>query len=224
MTLTQHPDLVQGTPEWRDARCGMVTASVVAKLLTPTLKVADNDTSRGVVATLVTERLTGHGSDDVPVSSDIWRGIHSEPYARGAYSEHHGHVREMGFMSRDDWGFQIGYSPDGLVGDDGLVEIKCPRARNHLLTVLRDEVPTQHMAQLQTALLVSGRSWVDFVSFFGGMPLYRRRVEPDTAWHDAIVAAVTAFEAQAEEMSAAYTEASAGLPPTEPIPDLEVVI
>lgn len=224
MTLTQHPDLVQGTPEWRIARCGMVTASVVAKLLTPTLKVADNDTSRAAVATLVTERLTGQSSDDVAVSSDMWRGIHNEPYARAAYSEHHAPVREMGFMSRDDWGFQIGYSPDGLVGDDGLVEIKCPRAKNHLVTIIRGEVPAQHMAQLQTALLVSGRSWVDFVSFFGGMPLYRKRVEPDPAWQAAIVAAVTTFEAQAAELAAAWVEASAGLPDTEPVPDLEVVI
>lgn len=224
MTLRQHPDLVQGTPEWRDVRCGMVTASVVAKLLTPTLKVADNDTSRGIVATLVTERLTGLSSDDGATSSDMWRGIHSEPYARAAYSEHHAPVREMGFMSRDDWGFQIGYSPDGLVGDDGLVEIKCPRAKNHFVTVIRDEVPAQHMAQLQAALLVSGRSWIDFVSFFGGMPLYRKRVTPDPAWRDAIVAAGTAFEAQAQELSAAYREASAGLPSTDPVPDLEVLI
>lgn len=224
MTLTQHPDLVQGTPEWRTVRCGMVTASVVAKLLTPTLKVADNDTSRAVVATLVTERLTGLNSDDTPTSSDMWRGIHSEPYARGAYSEHHAPVREMGFMSRDDWGFQIGYSPDGLVGDDGLVEIKCPRAKNHLLTIVRDEVPAEHMAQLQTALLVSGRSWVDFVSFFGGMPLYRKRVEPAPAWQAAIVAAVTTFETSAGELAEAYRDKSAGLPDTEPVPDLEVLI
>lgn len=224
MTLHQHPELVQGTPEWRALRRGMVTASVVAKLLTPTLKVADNDTSRAVVATLVTERLTGLDSDDAPTSSDMWRGIHSEPYARAAYSEHHAPVREMGFMSRDDWGFQIGYSPDGLVGDDGLVEIKCPRAKNHLVTVIRDEVPAQHMAQLQTALLVSGRSWIDFVSFFGGMPLYCKRVEADPAWHDAIVAAVTTFEAQADELRAAWDGASAGLPDTEPVPDLEVLV
>jgi hypothetical protein len=224
MTLRVHPELVQGTPEWLAARCGLVTASVVAKLLTPTLKVADNDTSRGIVATLVTERLMGLSSDEVPVSSDMWRGIHSEPYARAAYAEHHAPVAEVGFMSRDDWGFAIGYSPDGLVGEDGLVEIKCPRAKNHLVTVIRDEVPAAHMAQLQTGLLVSGRSWIDFVSFFGGMPLYRKRVEPDPAWHEAILAAVTAFEAQAEELRAAWCEKSEGLPATDPIPDLEVLV
>lgn len=224
MTLTQHPDMVQGSQEWSAARAGMVTASVVAKLLTPTLKVADNDTSRNLLATLVTERATGLSSEDTPTTSDMWRGIHSEPFARAAYALHHAPVVEMGFMSRDDWGFPIGYSPDGLVGEDGLVEIKCPRAKNHLLTVIRDELPAQHMAQLQTALLVSGRAWVDFVSFFGGMPLYRKRVEPDPAWQAAIVAAVTAFETQAEQMRAAYREASEGLPTTEPVPDLEVLV
>lgn len=188
----------------------------------PVYSVADNDTSRGLTATLVAERLTGY-TEDGPMTSDMWRGVECEPYARDYYAEHYDPVTEVGFMVRDDWGYSIGYSPDGLVGDDGLIEIKAPRAKRHLLTVLAGEVPTSNMAQLQAGLLVSGRKWIDFVPFTGGLPLWRKRVHPDPAWHKAIVAAVAQFELNAAEMVAAYTEATADLPTTERVLPLEVI-
>ncbi len=188
MTLTVLNDLEQGTDAWHDARRGLITASGVGQLLTPTLTVADNDVSRGLIATLVTERVTGW-TEDTPMSSDMWRGVEHEPYARDAYATHHGDVTEVGFMVRDEDGWTLGYSPDGLVGDDGLIEIKCPRAKTHLKTILADEVPAYYMAQCQAGLLVSGRKWLDFVSFVAGMPLYTKRVQPDPAWADAITAA-----------------------------------
>ena len=109
-------DIVQGSDEWLQARCGMVTASVVARLLTPTLKVANNDTSRGLTHTLVSERITGRAEAGY-IGSDMWRGYEDEPRAREVYSEHLAPVSEVGFMVRTDWGFSLGYSPDGLVGD-----------------------------------------------------------------------------------------------------------
>jgi predicted phage-related endonuclease len=140
------------------------------------------------------------------------------------YAEHFAPVEPLGFMVRDDWGFHIGYSPDGLVGDDGLVEVKSRRAKKHLQTILEDEVPAENMAQLQCGLLVSGRAWIDYVSFCGGMPLYVKRVEPDPAWFDAILAAVTAFEDTASLMVADYTAATEGLPMTERVIEMEMVI
>jgi len=224
VSITEMPEIIQGTPEWHEARRGIVTASTVKALLTPTLKVADNDTSRGAVATLVAERISGF-TEDTPMNADMWRGVECEPFARDLYSKHHAEAREIGFMVRDDWGFKIGYSPDGLVGDDGLIEIKCPRAKTHVRTVLADEVPAHYMAQLQTGLLVSGRQWIDFVSYCGGLPLWVKRVEPDPAWQEAIVAAVTAFERAAVEMVDRWLTASEGLPPTERINfDTEIVI
>lgn len=214
MTLHILDDLEQGTPEWHDARRGIVTASVVGKLITPTLKVADNDTSRGVTATLVAERISGF-TEETAMTSDMWRGVESEPVARDLYSRHHTPAEEVGFMVRDDWGYPIGYSPDGLVGDDGLIEIKAPRAKAHLLTILADKVPAYYMAQLQTGLLVSGRKWIDYVSYCGGLPLYVKRVHPDLDWHRAIVAAVAQFELTAAEMTANYEAAIADLPTTE---------
>ena len=216
MTLHILDDLEQGTPEWHDARRGIVTASVVGKLITPTLKVADNDTSRGVTATLVAERISGF-TEETAMTSDMFRGVESEPVARDLYSRHHAPAEEVGFMVRDDWGYPIGYSPDGLVGDDGLIEIKAPRAKAHLLTILADKVPAFYMAQLQTGLLVSGRKWIDYVSYCGGLPLYVKRVHPDLDWHRAIVAAVANFELAANEMTANYEAAIAGLPATDRI-------
>lgn len=126
-------------------------------------------------------------------------------------------------MVRDFGGFKIGLSPDGLVGDDGLIEIKSRRPKGHVQTVVADSVPYYNVAQIQCALLVSGRDWCDYVSYAGGMHLYAKRVYPDPAWHKAIVAAVRAFEANAAEMAALYTDAVAGMPVAERIDPYEPV-
>lgn len=224
MTLIELPDIIQGTDEWHDQRRGIVTASVVGRLLTSTGKVASNDTSRTLVAQLVAERITGW-TDPVYVSDDMLRGHDDEPravevYAKWADTD----VAMSGFMVRDDWGFSIGYSPDGLVGDAGLIEVKSRRAKKQLQTILDDAVPAENMAQLQCGLLVSGREWCDYVSYCGGMPLFVKRVYPDPEWFDAIVAAVTSFELAASLMTEQYEAATAGLPTTERIVEMEMVL
>jgi hypothetical protein len=217
MSLQVFNELEQGTDEWLAARCGIVTASVVGQLITPkTIKPAVNDTSRGLVATLAAERITGH-VEPIQANAAMERGTLDEPYAREIYSEHHAPATEVGFMVRDDWGFKLGYSPDGLVGDDGLIEIKSRNQKIQLSTILADEVPLANMAQCQAGLLVSGREWIDYVSYSGGMPLYVKRVLPDLRWIEAIIAAVDAFEADAALMVANYQDSIAGLPATERI-------
>jgi hypothetical protein len=217
MTLTTYTELEQGTPEWLAARCGIVTASVVGQLITPkTVKPAANDYSRALAVTLTAERITGH-VEPIHENSDMLRGTLDEPFARDKYAEHFAPVTELGFMVRDDWGFRIGYSPDGLVGDDGLIEIKSRRQKKHLATILADEVPLENMAQCQAGLLVSGREWIDYVSFCSGMPLYVKRVEPDPKWQAAILEAVAAFEEASADMVSRYTTATKNLPPTERI-------
>jgi hypothetical protein len=207
----------QGTPEWHAIRRGIITASVVGLLITPkTIKPAANDTARGLIASLVAERITGY-TEEMAVSRDMERGTLDEPYAREIYSEHVAPVTEVGFMIRDGWGFQIGYSPDGLVGDDGLIEIKSRKQKIQLKTILEDEVPLENMAQIQTGLLVSGREWLDYVSYCGGMPLYVKRVLPDERWHTAITDAVAAFEESAAFMIGAYEVETATMPATERI-------
>lgn len=198
--------------------------TAAASNLPPVYAPADNDTARGLIDTLAAERITGH-VEDTYTSRDMERGIFAEPYARELYGGHHAEARECGFMVRDFGDFKIGYSPDGLVGDDGLIEIKAPRQKRELRTILDGEVPAVHMPQLQCGLLVSGRKWIDFVSYCGGMPLWVKRVYPDPAWQGAIVAAAEMAERRIAESVATYRAAVDGLPVAERIDfDLEVVI
>lgn len=224
MSLRTYPDVAQGTDEWSDLRRGIVTASTVGQLVTPsTLKVANNDKSRAIVHELVAERLTGW-TEPSYMSGDMLRGIEDEPIARAAYAEDRGvEVKEVGFMVREwEWG-RLGFSPDGLVGDVGCLEIKSRQPKKQLQVVLAGEVPPENVLQCQAGLLVSGRAWLDFVSFCGGMPLFVHRVYPDAEIHDAIKAAVASFELAAADMEARYREAVRGMPATERMAD-EVVI
>lgn len=225
MTLHVYADIEQRSSEWFDVRRGMVTASSVGQLITTkTLMVANNDYSRGLIDTLTAERITGH-TEEMYVNNDMMRGIMDEPIARDIYSKHYAPVSEVAFMVEDTWGFRIGASPDGLVGNEGGLEIKSRRQRKQLQTILADEVPAENLAQIQCSLLVSGRSWWDYVSYCAGMPLYVKRVFPDERWHDAIIAAVAALEDASHTIVARYNAAIEGLTPTERIDyDMEIVI
>ena len=223
MTLHTYPELEQGSPEWLDARRGMVTASVVGKLLTPTGRVAANDYSRALTLELAAERITGT-SEYVFVNADMERGNEVEPLARDLYASHYGRpVTQVGFMVEDKWGFSIGYSPDGLVGDDGLIEVKGPRAKKHLKTIVENQVPAEYVAQIQCGLLVSGRQWCDFLTYFGGMPMYPIRVHADPKWQDAIVLAATELERAVTEITNTFKARTEGLPMTEPLPVYEEI-
>lgn len=189
----------------------------------PVIEVADNETSQKLTALLAAERITGF-TDPTYMNADMWRGVDDEPRAREVYSEHYSEAVECGFMVEDGWGFSIGYSPDGLVGDDGLIEVKSRRSKTQLLHVVGGEVPAMNMPQIQAGLLVSGRKWLDYVSYAGGMHLWVKRVYPDQRWFDAILAAVAKFETNAADLVAAYTEATVGLAMTERPTELEMVM
>ena len=199
------------------------TRSDAAALLPPVVKPADTDYSRALTLTLAAERITGW-TEHVYVNAAMERGNMDEPLARDLYSATYAPATELGFMVRDDWGFSIGYSPDGLVGDDGLIEVKSRAPKKHLATILADEVPAENMAQVQCGLLVSGRSWCDYLSYCGGMPRSPKPVHPDPAWFGAIIAAVTNFEAAVADITNTYTERVAGLPATERIDYTEGIV
>lgn len=187
-----------------------------ASTLPPVYTVADNDTSRALILTLAAERITGHVEPVIP-SRDMERGTLDEPYARDVYHDAYAPVEEIGFMVRDFDGYRIGYSPDGLVGDNGLIEIKSRKQKIQLKTVLDNEVPAENMAQIQCGLLVSGREWCDYVSYCGGMPLYVKRVLPDPQWEAAILTVASIFEETAAAMIDTYHDRTADNPPTERI-------
>ncbi len=188
----------------------------------PVVNAHAGDESENLALILAAERITGH-AEDTFTTRDMWRGVESEPFARDCYSENFAPVTECGFMVRDFDGARIGYSPDGLVGDDGLIEVKAPRAKGHLSTILAGTVPAQHMAQIQCGLLVSGRQWCDFISFYGGMPLWPVRVTADPLWHAAIVNALHVLEARIADVVTDYDKAVDGLPMTDPLPDYDEV-
>lgn len=215
MTLTTYAELEQGSESWLAARCGLLTASTIGKLITPTtLKVADNETSRGLTMTLAAERITGH-VDFVYPTADMQRGTDDEPYARDAYAEHFAPVEQVGFMVRDFGRYKIGYSPDGLVGETGLIEIKSRRPKEHLKTVLKGLPPLENMAQMHAGMLVSGREWCDYISYSAGLPLWVKRVYPDTRWVNAITTAAETFEINVANIVNNFTTATHGLPATE---------
>lgn len=207
-----HSKLIQGSDEWLAARCGLITASEMKHLLTvKSLKVADNEKTRAHIWELLFQRLTGYVEPQY-VSDDMLRGQEDEFYARQAYAEHFAPVQEIGFVTNDSWGFTIGYSPDALVGDDGLIEVKSRRGKYQIQTIAENEVPEEYVLQLQTGLLVTGRKWIDFISYSGGLPMFVKRVEPDLLIQGAILAAATSFEAKLAEKEREYRATIATMP------------
>lgn len=190
------------------------TAKAAAGRSSVIFDVAKTDNAKSLTTSLVAERITGH-VESVYVSDDMIRGNEEEPIARDMYSDHHAPVDELGFMVREDWGIKLGYSPDGLVGEDGLIEIKSRRQKKQVSTVVSGTVPAENMAQCQAALLVTDRKWLDYVSFSSGMHLWVKRVFPDPRWFEAIINAVRAFEDNARETQRIYNEETQGLPVAE---------
>lgn len=219
--IKYHPDLIQGSDEWRAARCGLLTASEMKLILTPTLKVASNDKERAHTYELLAQRLTSYVEPQY-ISDDMLRGQTDEADARLLYAQHYAPVQDMGFITNDKFGFTLGCSPDGLVGDDGMIEVKSRRQRYQIETITENAqegtIPADYTIQVQTALLVTERQWCDFVSFSGGLPMVTIRVLPIPAVQEAILIAASEFEARLEAKLGKYLailESKARLIPTE---------
>lgn len=210
MSITDHWDLIQGTEEWRNARKGILTASKIEEIITPTLKIADNKTSRAYLYSIVAERSSGFKEQEFS-SYDMQRGLVEEVYAKDLYSQNIAQSKDCGFITNDDLGFVIGFSPDGLIGEDGLIEIKSRYPKYQVQTILDQEVPSEYMPQIQAGLMVSGRAWCDFISYSNGMPMFVKRVYPDEQIIEAIKIAAVNFETKAQEMLADYKIKSKGL-------------
>lgn len=206
MKRTIFDELEQGGEAWLQARCGIVTASTMRNLVTAGGKVADNDTARGFIRQLATERIIGVPEYTYP-TRPMQRGNLLEPWARDLYAEHYAPVDEVGFIRLDTDEYSLGFSPDGLVAHDGLLEIKSPGPKEHLRTMIADAVPGVYVWQLQVGLFVTGRSWIDFVSYCPGMDLYIKRVRPDKEMFGTIHMAVIAAETAVQNIIDDYTTA-----------------
>jgi putative phage-type endonuclease len=171
----------QRTPEWFAARLGRVTASRVADVVAKT-KTGYGSGRANYMAELICERLTGTQGAFYSNAAIQW-GVEKEPDARAAYEEAVGmFVVEVGFIPHNTISM-AGASPDGLVGDGGLVEIKCPNTATHIDTLLSGFVPNKYINQMQWQMACTGRQWCDFVSFDPRMPegmqIWVKRVERD---------------------------------------------
>ena len=198
-----YEQMTQGTDEWLAARQGLLTASEMKHIITPSLKTADNDKSRSHMYELLAQRITEYVEPHY-VSDDMLRGRDDEIDAKILYNTHFGALHDVGFITNDQWGFTIGFSPDALVGEDGFIEVKGRRQKYQVETIINNEMPSDYSIQVQTGMLVTGRKWCDFISYSGGLPMSPIRVLPDYAVQEAIVRAATAFEARLAEKLAEY--------------------
>lgn len=176
-------DVPQYSPEWWDLRRGIPTASSFDKILTPTGKKSTQ--ADGYIAELIGEIVDFHppifSESDLNPTRPRDNGLIVEPHARRWYTARtEREVRQVGFVV-DETG-RIGCSPDGLVGDDGALELKCPLAKTHAAYLLKlepGEIPTEYRPQVHGQLLVTGRKWIDFVSYSEHLPVIMCRVEAD---------------------------------------------
>jgi predicted phage-related endonuclease len=212
--IRYYHDLEQGTDDWYKIRLGKVTASEVNTLITPAGKLAKNQKIRDFACEIAVQRESMTVEDSFQ-SFSMLRGHLQEAIARDIYSDNFDEVKECGFITNSALDVVIGCSPDGLVGENGMIEIKSRIAKHQVATIISDEVPTEYVNQIQTALMVSGREWIDFVSYSNGLPLFVKRVLPDLERMELITDAINAFDVDVEAIRADYVEKSSKLVQTE---------
>ena len=174
----------QRTDDWFTARLGKVTASRVADVVAKT-KSGYSTSRENYMAQLVCERLTGKPAEQYSNSAMQW-GTDTEPLARAAYEARMDIlVDEVGFIDHPSI-VNSGASPDGLVGADGLIEIKCPNTSTHIDTLLNQAVPKKYADQIFWQMACTGRDWCDFVSYDPRLPpdlqLFIKRIPRDNQY------------------------------------------
>lgn len=192
----------QGSVDWLMSRCGHVTASRFKDVMDKLKSGKPGAKRETYLWEVVIERLTGSPTQHY-TSIAMEHGTEFEPVARMAYEASTGSmVAETGFIHATVP--MVGGSPDGLIDDDGGIEIKCPfNAANHLKTVLTG-MPEEHIAQVQGLMWICDRQWWDFVSFSPNMPehlqLYVQRIPRDRAYIDAMQAEIIVFLAEVDAL------------------------
>jgi putative phage-type endonuclease len=192
----------QGTAEWLHDKCGNVGASRLNDVMAKIGK-GEAATRRNYRAELVCELLTGKSQESY-CSPDMQRGIELEPLARAAYEVYQNvMVDQTGFVMHPTVP-RSGASPDGLIGEDGLVELKCPKTANHIDYLLGKVPPTQYQPQMLWQMACTGRQWCDFVSYCPDLPeplqLFVVRFPRDNGRIEEMEKEVTQFNAEVDEI------------------------
>lgn len=185
----------QRTQEWFEARLGKATASNFAAIMAKGRNGYELAARKNYRAQLVSERLTETKDESYSSAAMQW-GVDTEETARLRYELRTGNeVTECGFYAHDK--LLAGASPDGLIGDDGLVEIKCPNSATHIETLKKQNIPEQYKWQVLGQLWITGRKWCDFVSFDPRMPanaqVFITRIERDDEAINELESEVTTF-------------------------------
>ena len=185
----------QGSPEWFAQRLGKVTASRVADVIAKT-KTGYSASRENYMAQLVCERMTQTVAESYTNAAMQW-GTETEPLARAAYEAHVDVLVDEVAMIQHPTIEASGAPPDGLVGDDGQIEIKCPNTATHIDTLLSQQAPAKYVTQMQWQMACTGRKWCDFVSFDPRMPkelqLFIKRIDRDDAYIDMLEKEVVSF-------------------------------
>lgn len=183
----------QGTQEWLVARSGVITASEFKSVLAK----GEGKTRAKYMRSLCAERISGNPAEMWGGNFHTMRGNDVEKEALEYYQLETGNtVQHVGFIRNDN----VGYSPDGLVGDKGLVEIKTRLGDLQVELLLKNEVPKIHIPQIQAGLWVSQREWCDFISFYPGLPLFVKRIYRDERYIADLIREVGQFENELQDM------------------------
>lgn len=191
----------QRTDEWFAARCGRVTASRVADATART-KTGWGASRANYMAELICERLTGQPTQGFTNAAMQW-GTDTEPRAVETYAfERAATVQPAAFVPHPEIA-DSGASPDGLIGDDGLIEVKCPNTATHLDYLLTQTIPAKYITQMQWQMACTGRRWCDFVSYDPRLPdhlaMWVKRVPRDDAMIADLETSVREFLAEMTE-------------------------
>lgn len=184
-------DIEQGTEAWFAARLGIATASRFDSIITPA-KGEPSKSAEGYLRELLAEWLSGRPAESY-TSGWMERGKEIEAEARDFYAfERGGDVQQVGFVYADD-SRMVGCSPDGLISDDGMIEIKSPAPKTHIGYLLDGGLPLDYRPQVQGSLLVTGRAWCDFLSYCPGLPPLLVRAERDAPYINKMADALEDF-------------------------------
>ena len=190
----------QGSEAWLSRRAGIPTASMFGTIMAKGVRGGESKTRRTYLLKTAGEILTGKPSESF-TNVHMDRGHVMEPDARNLYAMVADVEPELvGFLRRG----RAGCSPDSLVGADGMLEIKTRLPHLQLEVLLAGEVPSEHRAQIQGCMWISGRQWCDFVSYWPGLPLFIKRAERDEEYINRIASAVAEFNAELDMLVAKF--------------------
>jgi len=194
-------DCPQGSPEWFAARAGIVTASCFSDVLASGRGGGESKTRTKLLRTLATEVITGKPVPGWGGNEHTERGHALEDEARSLYASGCSEeVTQVGFVRRG----RIGASPDSLIGEHGLLEIKTKLPHLQIELLEAGTLPSEHVAQVQGQMLVTGRLWCDFISYWPGLPLFEIRVQRDNAYLSSLNNSLTQFIREMDALIARY--------------------